>query len=65
MVAFLLVTNEAILQTFGDYQPSFIADTATLLEKRGHANLPLPLPKKDIARLRKQALSIIKALFEV
>lgn len=65
LVAFLLVTNEALLRTFADYQPSFFADTQNLLEKRGHGNQPLPLPKEGIDRLRKQAFSLIKAIFEV
>lgn len=65
VVAFLIVAEADALRMFADCQPSFFADIESLIQKRGHGNLPLPLPKDGIARLRKQVFSIIKALFEV
>jgi hypothetical protein len=37
---------------------------ANLITRRGHGNEPLPLPKAEIAKLRKAALSTIKTLLE-
>jgi hypothetical protein len=65
VVAFLIVAEVDALRMIADCQPSFFADIECLVRKRGHGNLPLPMPKDGIARLRKQFFSIIKALFEV
>jgi len=65
VIAFLITANADALRAFADCQPSFFADIEDILQKRGHGNQPLPLPKDGIAKLRKQAFSIIRALSEV
>ena len=65
VVSFLIVTEEDALRVFANCLPSFLADIKNLIQKRGHGNRPLPLSKKDVAIVRKQAFSIIKSLLEV
>lgn len=64
VIALLLVSDEDALATIYDMQPTFVNDLANLIVQRGHGNEPLPLPKAEIAKLRKAALSTIKTLFE-
>ena len=65
VVVFLIVAEADALRMIADCQPSFLADIGCLIQQRGHGNLPLPLPKDGIAKLRKQGFSIIKSLFEI
>lgn len=64
VIALLLVSDEDALATIHDTQPTFVADMANLITRRGHGNEPQPLPKAEIAKLRKAALSTIKTLLE-
>ena len=64
VIAFLLMSDEDALAAIYDIQPSFINDMANLIIRRGHCNQPLPLPKAEIAKLRKAALTTIKILME-
>ena len=64
VIALLLVSDEDALATIYDMQPTFVDDLANLIIQRGHGNEPRPLPKAEIAKLRKAALSTIKTLLE-
>lgn len=64
VMAFLLVSDDGALHAVAASQPSFITDLANLIIRRGHGNEPLPLPKAEIAKLRKAALSTIKTIME-
>ncbi|AEG00704.1 hypothetical protein [Methylomonas methanica] len=64
VMAFLLVSDDESLRAVAASQPSFITDMASIITRRGHGNEPLPLPKAEIAKLRKAALSTIKTLTE-
>jgi len=64
VVAFLLMSDDETLCSIADSQPTFIDDIAQILTTRGHGNEPLPLPKVDIAKLRKSTYSTIKTLQE-
>ncbi len=64
VLAFLLVTDDDVLCSIAGIQPSFISDVAEIIIRRGHGNDPLPLPKKDIGKLRKSTYSTIKTLLE-
>jgi hypothetical protein len=64
VVAFLLVSDADTLRSVAGVQPSFLADVADIILRRGHGNEPLPLPKADIAKLRKATYSTIKTLLE-
>lgn len=64
VVAFLLVASEEILNAIAQIQPSFIADVTLVIERRGHGNEPLLLPKEEIRPLRKAAYTTIKTLLE-
>lgn len=63
-IALLLMSDEDDLAAIHDTQPTFVGDMANLIIRRGHGNEPLPLPKEEIAKLRKAALSTIKTLLE-
>lgn len=63
-MTFLLVSSADTLCSVADIQPSFLSDVENINTRRGHGNQPLPLPKADIGRLRKSALSTIKTLQE-
>lgn len=63
-LAFLFVTDAETLCSVAESQPSFITDLSTIINLRGHGNEPLYLPKEDVAKLRKAALSTIKTLME-
>ena len=54
VIAFLLVSDEDVLTSIYDVQPSFVDDMASLIIRRGHGNEPLP-PPGDIGHLRKSA----------
>jgi len=64
MIVFLLVSSSDILSTVAQMQPSFISDVVCVIERRGHGNEPLLLPKDDIRELRKAAYTTIKTLLE-
>lgn len=64
VMAFLLVSDDETLRAVAASQPSLVTDMANLITRRGHGNEPLPLPKVEIAKLRKAALSTIKILTE-
>lgn len=64
VIAWLLVSDEDALAAIHDVQPAFVGDMANLIIRRGHGNEPLPLPRAEIAKLRKATLSTIKALLE-
>lgn len=64
VIALLLVSDEDALATIYDMQPTFVDDLANLIIRRGHGNEPAALPKAEIAKLRKAALSTIKTLLE-
>lgn len=64
VIALLLVSDEDTLATIYDIQPTFVDDLATLIIQRGHGNEPQPLPKAEIAKIRKTALLTIKTLLE-
>jgi hypothetical protein len=65
VIAFLLVSTSDTLLSIADAQPTFMADVAEIVTLRGHGNETLPLAKKAIGKLRKQAFSTIKTLLEV
>ncbi len=65
VVAFLLMSDGETLSAVVDSQPSFVDDVANVITRRGHGNEPLPLPKEEIAKLRKASYKIIKTLIEV
>ena len=64
VLAWLLVSDDDELAAIHDTQPSLIGDMASLIARRGHGNEPLPLPKGDIAQLRKAAFTTIRTLME-
>ncbi len=64
VITFLLMADDDALRAISDSQPSFINDMANIITKRNHGNQPLPLPKNDIAILRKSAFTTIKILME-
>lgn len=64
VIAFLLMSDDDILRAIADSQPTFIDDITTVIARRGHGNEPLPLPKAEIAKLRKATYSTIKTLIE-
>jgi len=64
VITFLLMADDDTLSTLSESQPSFVNDMANIISKRGHGNEPLPLPKDDIAILRKSAFTTIKTLIE-
>jgi len=64
VVAFLLMCDGYTLRSIADSQPTFIPDIAQVITARRHGNEPLPLPKADIAKLRKVTYSTIKTLLE-
>lgn len=64
VLAFLLVSDDEALRAVAASQPSFVTDMANLITRRGHGNEPLPMPRAEIAKLRKAALSTIKSLIE-
>lgn len=65
VIAFLLMADDDVLRAIVDCHPSFIADVSSIITSRGHGNEPLPLPREEIAELRKAAYSIIKTLTEI
>lgn len=64
VIALLLVSEEGVLTTIHDTMPTFIADMANLIMRRGHGNEPIYLPRLEIAKIRKTVLSTIKTLLE-
>lgn len=64
VITFLLMAEDDDLRMLSETQPSFVNDMANIILRRGHGNEPLPLPKDDIAKLRKSALTTIKILME-
>jgi len=65
LLAFLLVSDTNTLRSIADAQLSFISDIADIINRRGHGNQPLPLPKGEIGKLRKSTYSTIKTLLEI
>ncbi len=65
VVAFLLVSVPDTLRSIADTHPSFTSDVADIITLRGHGNEPLPLPKGDIGKFRKESFKIINTLLEV
>lgn len=65
VITFLLMADDDTLSALSESQPSFVNDMANIISRRGHGNEPLPLPKDDIAILRKSAFTTIKTLMEV
>ncbi len=65
VIAFLLTSDDDTLHSIADIQPSFIADIADIINRRGHGNEHLPFSKDDIGKLRKAAYRTIKTLLEV
>jgi hypothetical protein len=64
-IAFLLISDGETLRAVANLQPTFIDDIDIILARSGHGNEPLPLPKADIAILRKASYTTIKTLIEV
>ena len=64
VIAFLLMSDSDTLRAIADSQPSFMDDIEIVITRRGHGNEPRPLPKADIAKLRKATYSTIKTLLE-
>jgi hypothetical protein len=64
IIAFLLVSDSDTLRAIADSQPSFMDDIKNVIARRGHGNEPMPLPKADIATLRKASYSTIRTLLE-
>jgi hypothetical protein len=64
VITFLLMADDDALHALSGSQPSFVNDMAIIVSRRGHGNEPLPLPKNDIAKLRKSAFTTIKTLME-
>jgi len=65
VVTFLLTADAETLNAIARMQPSFIDDVARVIDRRGHGNKPLLLPKDEIRILRKAAYSTLKILLEV
>ena len=65
VLAFLLMSDADTLDSISGSQPSFVDDVTDVITRRGHGNEPLPLPKAEIARLRKESYKTIKTLIEV
>jgi hypothetical protein len=63
IIAFLLVSESDTLRAIADSQPSFMDDIEDVLAN-GHGNEPLPLPRADVAKLRKASYSTIRTLLE-
>ena len=64
VIAFLLMSDSDTLRAIADSQPSFMDGIANVIVRRGHGNEPLPLPRADIATLRRASFSTIKTLIE-
>jgi hypothetical protein len=64
VITFLLMADDDALRALSESQPSFVNDMANIITRRKHGNEPLPLPKSDIAKLRKSAFTTIKTLME-
>lgn len=64
VITFLLMADDDTLSALSESQPSFVNDMMNIISRRGHGNEPLPLPKDDIAILRKSAFTTIKTLME-
>jgi hypothetical protein len=64
-IAFLLMSDDDTLRLVAASHPSFVSDVANVVTQRGHGNEPLPLPKAQIAQLRKASYKTIKTLIEV
>lgn len=64
VITFLLMADDDTLSALSESQPSFVNDMVNIISRRGHGNEPLPLPKDDIAILRKSAFTTIKTLME-
>jgi hypothetical protein len=64
VLSFLLVSSAETLRSIADTQPTFIADIAEIISRRGHGNEPLPLDRNHIGKLRKSTYSTIKTLLE-
>ena len=62
VLAWLLVSDADELSAIHNVQPTLIGDMANLIARRRHGNEPLPLPKSDIAQLRKAAFITIRTL---
>jgi len=64
VVALLLVSDTDTLRAIAQSQPSFLDDVALVIDRRGHGNEPLPMPKDRIRALRQAAYTTIKTLME-
>lgn len=64
VLALLLVSDDEILRSIAEVQPSFISDVAAIINESGHGNKPLPSSKEHIRKLRKSTYSTIKTLQE-
>ncbi|CAM4172163.1 hypothetical protein [Aeromonas bestiarum] len=64
VITFLLMADDDTLRALSESQPSFVNDMVNIISRRGHGNEPLPLPKDDIALIRKSAFTTIKTLME-
>lgn len=64
LLAWLLAADTDELAEVHDVQPFLLVDTANLINLRLHGNEPVPLPKMEVVKLRKKALSTIKTLIE-
>jgi hypothetical protein len=65
VIALLLMSDNNLLRTIADTQPSFLFDVSEIIIWGGHGNEPLPLTKADIGKLRKSTYSTIKTLLEI
>ncbi len=63
-VAFLLGSDVDTLRSVTDAQLSFLSDVADIISRREHGNEPLPLPKREIGKLRKSTYQTMKTLLE-
>lgn len=64
VVALLLTASEDVLQEIAKVQSDFLSVISDLLQKRGHANQPVPMEKKTADELRKSVISVIRTLLE-
>jgi hypothetical protein len=64
VVAMLIVFEPDALLAIGHMHSSFITDVAHVIDRRGHGNEPLPLPRKQILEMRNAAYRTMKTLLE-
>lgn len=65
VIALLLTASDEVLDSISEGQPSFLSVMAEIHERRGHANQPAPMKRKDLNRLRSKAYTSVMTLLEI